>query len=211
MAKVTIQQMQVGALGVNCYLVINDELKEAVVVDPGGHANAIADQLKKQGVKLAGIFLTHAHFDHADGAEDLQKLMGSNIYAHEAEARTLEDPRYNMSNMMGRGMGVSYKADVFVKEGQIIELAGFQFQVIHTPGHTEGGCCYYMEEEKILLSGDTLFCGSIGRTDFPGGSYGTLIRSVQEKLFPLPAEVKVLPGHEGTSLIGYERDHNPFF
>lgn len=209
MAEVKIQQMNVGALGVNCYLIINEEVKEAVVVDPGGHANAIADNLKKEGLKLAGILLTHAHFDHADGAEDLQKLMGSNIYAHEAEQRTLEDPRYNMSNMMG--LGISYRANVFVKEGDVLELAGFKFKVFHTPGHTEGGCCYYMEEQKILLSGDTLFCGSIGRTDFPGGSYGTLLRSVKEKLFVLPDDVKVLPGHEGTSYIGYERDHNPFF
>lgn len=209
MAEVKIQQMQVGALGVNCYLVINDELKEAVVVDPGGHANSIADNLKKEGLKLAGILLTHAHFDHADGAEDLQKLMGSDIYAHEAEQRTLEDPRYNMSNMMG--MGISYRANRFVKEGDVLELAGFRFQVIHTPGHTEGGCCYYMEEQKILLSGDTLFCTSIGRTDFPGGSYGTLLQSIREKLFVLPDDVKVLPGHEGTSYVGYERDHNPFF
>lgn len=209
MAEVKIQQMNVGALGVNCYLIINDEMKEAVVVDPGGHANAIADNLKKEGLSLAGILLTHAHFDHADGAEDLQKLMGAKIYAHEEERRTLEDPRYNMSGMMG--MGISYKADVFVREGDVLELAGFKFKVFHTPGHTEGGCCYYMEEQKILLSGDTLFCGSIGRTDFPGGSYGTLLRSVKEKLFPLPDDVKVLPGHEGTSYIGYERDHNPFF
>ena len=209
MAEVKIQQMQVGALGVNCYLLINDELKEAVVVDPGGHANAIADNLKKEGLKLAGILLTHAHFDHADGAEDLQKLMGSDIYAHEAEQRTLENPRYNMSNMMG--MGISYRANRLVKEGDVLELAGFAFKVIHTPGHTEGGCCYYMEEQKVLLSGDTLFCGSIGRTDFPGGSYGTLLRSVKEKLFVLPDDVKVLPGHEGTSFVGYERDHNPFF
>lgn len=209
MAEVKIQQMNVGALGVNCYLIINDEMKEAVVVDPGGHANAIADNLKKEGLSLAGILLTHAHFDHADGAEDLQKLMGAKIYAHEEERRTLEDPRYNMSGMMG--MGISYKADVFVREGDVLELAGFKFKVFHTPGHTEGGCCYYMEEQKILLSGDTLFCGSIGRTDFPGGSYGTLLRSVKEKLFVLPDDVKVLPGHEGTSYIGYERDHNPFF
>lgn len=209
MAEVKIQQMNVGALGVNCYLVINDEMKEAVVVDPGGHANAIADNLKKEGLALAGILLTHAHFDHADGAEDLQKLMGSKIYAHEEERRTLENPRYNMSNMVG--LGISYKADVFVRENDVLELAGFKFKVFHTPGHTEGGCCYYMEEQKILLSGDTLFCGSIGRTDFPGGSYGTLLRSVREKLFVLPDDVKVLPGHEGTSYIGYERDHNPFF
>lgn len=200
--------MQVGPLGVNCYIVANDETKEAVVVDPGGHANAIADNLKKEGLTLAAIFLTHGHFDHADGAEDLQKLMGAKIYACEEERRTLEDPRYNMSNMMGPG--ISYKADVFVRDGQILDAAGMKFQVIHTPGHTEGGCCYYLEEQKLLLSGDTLFCTSIGRTDFPGGSYGTLLRSIQEKLFPLPDDVKVLPGHEGTTYIGYERDHNPF-
>lgn len=209
MANVSIQQMNVGALGVNCYIVINDQLKEAVVVDPGGHAHAIADNLKKQDLKLAAIFLTHAHFDHADGAEELQKLMGGKIYAHEEERRTLEDPRVNMSNMMGMG-GISYKADIFVKDGQVLDIAGFSFEVIHTPGHTEGGCCYYMKDQKILLSGDTLFCTSIGRTDFPGGSYGTLLRSIKEKLFPLPDDVKVLPGHEGTTYIGYERDHNPF-
>ena len=208
MTNIAIQQMNVGALGVNCYIVSNTDTKEAVVVDPGGHANAIADNLKNSGLTLAGILLTHAHFDHADGAEDLQQLTGAKIYALNEEQKSLENPRYNMSNMMG--MGISYKADIYLVDGQKLELAGLTFEVIHTPGHTEGGCCYYLKDQKLLLSGDTLFCTSIGRTDFPGGSYGTLLRSIKEKLFVLPDDVKVLPGHEGTTYIGYEKDHNPF-
>lgn len=104
----------------------------------------------------------------------------------------------------------SYHADVYVKEGQILQLAGMEIKVLHTPGHTPGGCCYYLEEEHVLFSGDTLFCQSVGRTDFPGGSMSQIVRSIKKKLLSLPDEVKVYPGHMDLTTIGMEREQNPF-
>ena len=120
----------------------------------------------------------------------------------------MKNPDINLSTMLG--ITEQYEADIYVKEGDILHLAGFDLEVIHTPGHTAGGVCYYMKEQKILVSGDALFCMSIGRTDFPGGSASSLIRAIKEKLMVLPGDVQVLPGHEGKTYIGYERDHNPY-
>jgi glyoxylase-like metal-dependent hydrolase (beta-lactamase superfamily II) len=114
--------------------------------------------------------------------------------------------------MLGLGaLKGNYTADTYVKDGQELELAGFQIKVFHTPGHTPGGVCYYLPDEQVLMSGDTLFCGSVGRTDFPGGSMSQLVRSVSEKLFTLPGEVKVYPGHERSTSIAFEKEYNPFF
>ncbi len=108
------------------------------------------------------------------------------------------------------GLRDVYHADVFVKDEEILELAGMELKVLHTPGHTAGGCCYYLEKEKALFSGDTLFCQSVGRTDFPGGSMSGIVRSIKDKLMVLPDEVKVYPGHMDRTSIGAERAHNPY-
>ena len=130
------------------------------------------------------------------------------IYAHEAEKNTLEQPGLNVSAMIGRRD--SYHADVYVKDKEVLDLAGMEILVLHTPGHTEGGCCYYLEKERVLFSGDTLFCQSVGRTDFPGGSMKKIVRSIKEKLLVLPEEVRVYPGHMDLTTIGMERAQNPF-
>ena len=152
--------------------------------------------------------MTHGHFDHVMAAEELAGIFGVKIYAHEKEQDTLENPGKNVSLMVG-GRD-AYHADVYVKDGEVLELAGMKVKVLHTPGHTAGGCCYYLEEEGALFSGDTLFCQSVGRTDFPGGSMSEIVRSIKEKLMALPDEVRVYPGHMDLTTIGKERAYNPF-
>ena len=198
----------VGQVATNCYFAINEETKEMLVIDPGDSAQMLAEKIKKEGLKPKAVLLTHGHFDHAMAAEELAELFGIPVYAHEAEKDTLEDSGKNVSIMIGRRD--SYHADVYVRDGEVLQLAGMELKVLHTPGHTAGGCCYYLEKEKVLFSGDTLFCQSVGRTDFPGGSMSKLVRSIKEKLMALPDEVRVYPGHMGLTTIGTERARNPY-
>lgn len=208
MAELEVKHLVVGPVATNCYLAENIETKEALIVDPGDCADRIISRLQQDGVKPVAILLTHGHFDHAMAAKELAEHYQIQIYAHEEEKRTLTTPRINLSGMLG--YEVAFYADRFVKNGDILKLAGFEIQVLHTPGHTVGGVCYYLEKEKVLFSGDTLFCQSVGRTDFPEGSASTLIRSIKEKLMPLPDDTVVYTGHEDMTKIGIERQYNPF-
>lgn len=203
-----IEQYCVGAVQTNCYFAVNDKTQEMLIIDPGDSASFLADKIRQEGLKPQAVLLTHGHFDHAMAAEELAGMFGIKIYAHEKEKDTLAQPKLNVSGMIGHGD--VYHADVFVKDGEVLSLAGMEIKVLYTPGHTEGGCCYYIEKEKALFSGDTLFSQSVGRTDFPRGSMSDLVRSIKEKLLPLPDEVKVYPGHMGTTTIGMERMGNPF-
>ena len=203
-----IEQYCVGQVATNCYFIINNETKEMLIVDPGDSAQMLADRIQRENLEPKAVLLTHGHFDHAMAAEELAEMFGIKIYAHEAEKDTLKDPGKNVSLMIG--LRDVYQADVFVKDEEILELAGMELKVLHTPGHTAGGCCYYLEKEKALFSGDTLFCQSVGRTDFPGGSMSGIVRSIKDKLMVLPDEVKVYPGHMDRTSIGAERAHNPY-
>lgn len=198
----------VGPVCTNCYLLVNHKTGELLVVDPGDQAQLIEKQIEKTGAKPVAILLTQGHFDHAGAAEALADKYQISIYAHEAERETLEDPGLNLCGMIGEHK--VYHADIFVKDEEVLNLAGFSIRVFLTPGHTIGGCCYYIADEKILFSGDTLFQESVGRTDFPRGSASDLIRAIREKLMPLPDDVTVYTGHDESTLIGYERMHNPY-
>lgn len=198
----------VGPVCTNCYLLVNHKTGELLVVDPGDQAQLIEKRIEKTGAKPVAILLTHGHFDHAGAAEELADKYQISIYAHEAERKTLEDPGLNLCGMIGEHK--VYRADIFVKDEEVLNLAGFSIRVFFTPGHTIGGCCYYIADEKILFSGDTLFQESVGRTDFPRGSASDLIRAIREKLMPLPDDVTVYTGHDESTLIGYERMHNPY-
>lgn len=198
----------------NCYFLHRDGEAETILVDPADQGERIFEELNKRGLKLAGILLTHGHFDHIWGLEGLLKKLteaGENVevYANAEEKELLGDSSMNVSAAAGRPCNVS--ADVYLKDGEEIALGGMRCRMIATPGHTAGGGCYYFEEDGILLSGDTLFCESVGRTDFPTGSMSELIRSIKEKLFCLPEETVVFPGHGESTTIGHEMKYNPYF
>lgn len=206
--QVKVLRYIVGPVCTNCYLLINQQRQELLIIDPGEQADLLERQIEKSGATPVAILLTHGHFDHAMAAQELQEKYQIPVYAHEAEQETLENPDLNLCGMVGEYH--IYHADHYLKDEQVIELAGFSIRVMHTPGHTVGGACYYISDQKILFSGDTLFQESVGRTDFPKGSASDLVRSIREKLMPLPDDVEVYTGHGENTLIGYERIHNPF-
>jgi len=208
MGKLQIAHYMVGPVQTNCYFAINKETKEALVIDPGEEAARLMQQIKAQGLTVAAILLTHGHFDHAGAAEELSALCNAPIYAHEAEKETLESEKLNACWMIGKKE--TYRADLFVKDEQELDLAGFHIRVLFTPGHTKGGCCYYFPYENVVFSGDTLFQMSVGRTDLEGGSMSQIVRSIQEKLMPLPEQTVVYPGHGEATTIETERMYNPY-
>lgn len=218
MGEIKIGRMVLGVCQTNCYFLYRDGEQDAIVVDPADKGANIYAALQKNGFRVAGILVTHGHFDHiwgldalrdaANAAAEADGLEPVKAYASEAERELLKSPRLNVSEQAGRACATY--ADVYVKDGEEISLAGMTCQVIATPGHTAGGCCYYFKEAGILVSGDTLFAESVGRTDFPTGSMGTLVRSIKEKLFVLPDDTRVYPGHGESTTIGYEKKNNPF-
>jgi len=201
-----IQQMNLGAVMTNCYLVCNEQTKEAVVIDPADDGEYIAKRLQKTGYTCKAILLTHGHFDHIGGVDALRDATGASVYIYEQEAKMLEDPRLNCSGMLGNRLSV--KADQLFHDEEILELAGMKFKVLLTPGHTSGSVCFYMEEEGILFSGDTLFQESVGRSDLPTGNGRRLVKSILERLMPLGDQIAVYPGHGEETTIGHERVYN---
>lgn len=197
-----------GKVGTNVYCLMNEQTKEIIIVDPSDWVEDIEAMVTELGGKPVGILLTHGHFDHVGAADQVRELYQIQMYTSELEKDTLKDSNLNQS-AMGYGRR-SYTADVFLKDNEIFTMAGYQIQLFSTPGHTPGGCCFYFPEEKILFSGDTLFNGSVGRTDFPGGSMSAMIRGIREKLLVLPDDVIVYPGHMSSTTIGREKVHNPF-
>ena len=198
----------VGMIGTNCYLLINDSAGQCVLVDAAGEADKLSQMIEKSGCTLTAILLTHGHYDHVMAVEELRKKYGVKVYASEEEKEVLENPQYNLS--AGQSYELTVKADVLHKDGEILELAGMDIEVFHTPGHTKGGACYYVSEAEMLYSGDTLFVCSVGRTDFPTGSMSQIVRSVKEKLMTLPDATKVFPGHGESTSVSYEKKYNPF-
>lgn len=204
-----ITNLPSGALQANTYLAVDEKTNEGFIVDPGGYNKVLTKEVRDNDVKIKYIILTHGHSDHICGVnEHKAEFPDAKIVAYKDEEAMLENPNLNQSS--GFGVPYSTKADILVSDGDELKVGDVTLKFIHTPGHTEGGMCIYVKESKALFSGDTLFRQSIGRTDFPGGSYKEIMDSIRKKLFLLPDDTNVFPGHMGTTSIGFEKENNPF-
>lgn len=208
MTPLRVEQYVVGMVQTNCYFAMNEDTGELLVIDPGADADKLVEIIDREKLNPIAILLTHGHFDHAGAARVLAEQYGIQIYAHEEEMAVLENPAINLSGWEGKE--TAYRADCYLKDEQEIDLAGFHIRVLHTPGHTQGGCCYFFPYQNAVFCGDTLFAQSVGRTDFPSGSASELIRSIKQKLMTLPENVTVYPGHNEITTIGTERMYNPY-
>lgn len=201
--KMEIKVLTVGVVSTNCYLCF-DEMKRGFIVDPGDNAKEILNIVKEENIQVEKILLTHGHFDHMEAADKIREALGCEIIAGKNEKELLLDPSMNLSRTLVY-RDTTLFADTFVSENDVITVGDLKFSVIETPGHTIGGICFYNEKEKVLFSGDTLFSNSIGRTDCPTGDFRALVRSIKGKLFVLPDETTVLPGHGDFTTIGCEK------
>ncbi|MCR5774171.1 MAG: MBL fold metallo-hydrolase [Lachnospiraceae bacterium] len=204
-----IKSMVLGPVQTNVYFIINDETKECVIVDPADSPEMIVAYAERNGISPVAILLTHGHYDHIAGVEGVVSKWHIPIYASSDEKRLLSDVDLNHS-LMSYGRGITVKADVFLDDEEEFEAAGMTFKCLHTPGHTEGSCCFLEESMKILISGDTLFEGSIGRTDLPTGDMRVMFKSLEEKIVTLPDDIEVYPGHGGITVIGDEKKYNMY-
>ena len=209
MSKMELIQYVVGPVCTNCYFVINSDTKETVIIDPGDEAEHLIDRIEIKELKQVAILLTHGHFDHVGAAGRISDEYSIPVYASRNERNTLRDPLINHSGVNGRIPAIYHASDLLDDE-DVLELAGFTIKVFYTPGHTPGGVCYYLPDEKCVFSGDTLFYNSVGRTDFVKSSSEDLINSIKTKLMTLDDDIIVLPGYDARTTIGEERMHNPF-
>ena len=212
MGQLKIVCAQLGPIDTNTYILMDDEIKEAIVIDPAGSPEEIIKFLENEGYSLDGVLLTHGHHDHIGGLEGLREHYDPwklRVYAAKPEQEVLMVKDYNLSPMFGEGY--TTHANMMINDKQIFEVTSkHKCQCLYTPGHTVGSCCYYLKDEGVLFSGDTVFQGSVGRTDFPEGSTAAIVRSLHRLLDALPDETEVYPGHDASTTIGYEKRYNPF-
>ena len=201
--RLYLRRFAVGPFDTNCYLAADSTSLEALIIDPGGDPDAVAEAVRSEGLTVRAIVVTHAHADHTAACDALRRQFGCPVMIHELDAPFLADPEANLSVWAGHGNLTIPKADRLLGDGDEIDIGQLVFRVMHTPGHTPGGICLLVD--GVLFSGDTLFASGIGRTDFPGGSYERLIESIQSRLFALPDDTVVYPGHGPKTTIGRER------
>lgn len=206
-----IDTLVLGDFQTNCYCVRSDgQTQRCLVIDPGLDTALLVQFLEAEGLEPEVIVLTHGHVDHVAGVEMLRERWPSvKVGIHRKDAAMLTDPARNLSMLAGT-MTSARPAEIVFDRDETVELAGMEFQLLHTPGHTPGGICLYSEKEGLVFVGDTLFAGSVGRTDFEGGNFGLLMESIRTKLLMLPERTKVYPGHGPATTIQNEKRFNPF-
>ena len=201
--------LAVGPLQCNCSILGDETSREAIVVDPGEEIGRITAVLERHQLSVKQIVVTHAHIDHIAGAQRLKALTGAPILYNQ-----LDLPLVRMMDVQAGWIGVPTpdvrEPDASLDRGTLVSIVGITGEVLHTPGHTEGSICLHLPQQQLVIAGDTLFAGSVGRTDLPGGDTGKLLRSIHDHLLTLPEETRVLPGHGPSTVIGAERESNPF-
>lgn len=203
------ETIEVGPLGVNCFVLGDETTREGVVVDPGEDAEDILAVVTRLGLKITYVINTHGHFDHVGANRRVVEETGGQLLIHPGDATLL-----TFASRSGQKYGLRVEDSPApsgeLADGMKVSFGSHTIEVLHTPGHTQGGCCLYLAAEKLLIAGDTLFADSIGRTDLPGGDHRQLIAAIKSKLMPLPDETVVWPGHGPSSTIGRERRMNPY-
>jgi glyoxylase-like metal-dependent hydrolase (beta-lactamase superfamily II) len=203
------EMLPVGMLQCNCSIFGDEVTREAIVVDPGDQIEDILTILDRHELRVKAIVITHAHIDHIGGAQKLKNRTGAPVWMN-ASDQVLIDHMDMQAQWLGIRTPERAEVDTVARDGDSIALGGATFHVLHTPGHTQGSLCLYIPAEGKLVAGDTLFQGSIGRTDLPGGDGRQILRSIHEKLLPLPEQTLVIPGHGAVTTIAEEKRYNPF-
>ena len=210
----TIKTLSVGNMGNNCYIIYDDSSRKAAVIDAPTDAGVILKALSDNKLICAHILLTHSHYDHIGALDEIKSATNAQICIHELEASALNDPSTNLARYSGTTSPVS-PADIMLKNDDAITIDNVNILVLHTPGHTAGGVCFYCtdasdDSQSALFSGDTLFLKDIGRCDLPGGDYSIIKHSIRNKLYILPDETIIYPGHGRSSTLAYEKHHNNY-
>ncbi|MGV3465930.1 MAG: MBL fold metallo-hydrolase [Heyndrickxia sp.] len=204
------KQIPLGLLQTNCYVLYNQQ-KECIIFDPGAEGDKLITILEKEQLHPQAILLTHAHFDHIGAVDEVRQNYNIPVFVHEKEANWLTNPTLNGSQLFLNGRSiVASPADRIIKREETLSIGGFAFKILETPGHSPGSVSFYVNDINTVFAGDTLFQGSIGRTDLPGGDHEQLLNSIEEKLLSLPKETFVLPGHGPVTTIEKEVQLNPF-
>jgi glyoxylase-like metal-dependent hydrolase (beta-lactamase superfamily II) len=197
-----------GPFDANNYLLIDEGTKKAVLIDGSGEVDDIKEFLDQNNATLDKVLLTHGHVDHVAGCFDLKEKLGAKIFIHKDDMTLIENTKKQLQ-MFGLPPTQEAPIDDFIEDGQIVEVGNLHIKAIHTKGHSKGGLCFLVEDK--LFSGDTLFLGSVGRTDLPGGSYQELDESITQKIFALSGDLTIYPGHGPKTTLEYEKKNNPFF
>ena len=209
MTSMKLRALTVGPVSCNCVIVACPDTAEAAIIDPGGNADRILAAVRAMGVQVKNLLHTHGHFDHILATGEVAAATGAKVAIH-GNDQALYDNLPRQGSIFGFAAEKPPKPDQILVGGESINIGKLSATVIHTPGHTPGSVGFYFAADGILLAGDTLFADSVGRTDFPGGSFPSIVKSIQTKLYVLPVETRVVPGHGPETTIGHEREHNPF-